>query len=101
MELTPARPCMRCGLVGTGEEVCSGCGAKFHSQEQETALNSNGVLLDNNPSLTPPEFQNPFKPDETPSSADYRSDSAILPFDNGVKTGALDSIPPWDIFDEP
>jgi uncharacterized membrane protein YjgN (DUF898 family) len=101
MKLTPARPCTRCGLVGNGEEVCSGCGATFHSQEPETALNSNGVLLENNLSLTPPEFQNFFKPDETRSSADYRSDSAILPPDNEVKTGPPDSIPPSDIFDEP
>jgi uncharacterized membrane protein YjgN (DUF898 family) len=92
---------MRCGLVGKGEEVCSGCGAKFHSQEQETARNPNERPLEKFSSFPIPEFQDLLKPHVTRSSTEYRSDSAILPSDNGVKTGALDLIPPSDIFEMP
>lgn len=101
MELTPALTCTRCGLVGNGEEVCSRCGTKFHSQEQETALSSNGEPFEKNPSLTPPECQDLLKPNGTSSSAEHRSESAALTSDDGERTETLASIPPSDIFDEP
>jgi uncharacterized membrane protein YjgN (DUF898 family) len=101
MELTPALICPRCGSVGNGEAACSRCGATFPSQQPGPATNPNGEPLAQDLSSAPPESRDLLKTNATRSSAEHHSDSATLPSDNGDKTGALASIPPSDIFDEP
>ena len=101
MQLTPARICTRCGLVGNEEKVCSRCGTKFPSRQQKPALNTNGEPLEKNPCVTPPAFEGPLQPKATRSSEESLSESATLTSDCGEQTETLASIPPSKSFDEP